>query len=132
MLQTMCCLSGLRTNKHLEKAKGNYKSNLWNLSIFENQDVITPSKGTMGKKYYNGNVWCLQNENTTLVIRKNGRTMIIGNCGNTPSDTLGCVLVGYNTIKGQLTNSRKAFALLMDKYLTPAKKSGEKVFITVK
>lgn len=52
--------------------------------------------------------------------------------GNTPSDTLGCVLVGYNTIKGQLTNSRKAFALLMDKYLTPARKRGEKVCITIK
>lgn len=52
--------------------------------------------------------------------------------GNTPKDTLGCILVGYNTIKGQLTDSRKAFALLMDKYLTPARKNGEKVFITVK
>ena len=52
--------------------------------------------------------------------------------GNTQKDTLGCILVGYNTIKGQLTNSRKAFALLMDKYLTPAKKRGENVFITVK
>lgn len=52
--------------------------------------------------------------------------------GNTPKDTLGCILVGYNTIKGQLTNSRKAFALLMDKYLTPARRRGEKVFITVK
>ena len=52
--------------------------------------------------------------------------------GNTPRDTLGCVLVGYNTIKGQLTDSRKAFALLMDKYLIPARKRGEKVFITVK
>ena len=52
--------------------------------------------------------------------------------GNTPQDTLGCILVGYNTIKSQLTDSRKAFALLMDKYLTPARKRGEKVFITVK
>ena len=52
--------------------------------------------------------------------------------GNTPKDTSGCILVGYNTIKGQLTNSRKAFALLMDKYLTPARKRGEKVFITIK
>ena len=52
--------------------------------------------------------------------------------GNTPKDTLGCILVGYNTIKGQLTDSRKAFALLMDKYLIPARKRGENVWITVK
>ena len=62
----------------------------------------------------------------------NGFEGVLIHVGNTPRDTLGCVLVGYNTIKGQLTNSRKAFATLMDKHLTPAKKRGEKVFITIK
>lgn len=32
--------------------------------------------------------------------------------GNTPADTLGCPLVGYNTIKGQLTGSLKCFKRL--------------------
>lgn len=32
--------------------------------------------------------------------------------GNTPADTLGCLLVGYNTIKGQLTSSLKCFKAL--------------------
>lgn len=62
----------------------------------------------------------------------NGFEGILIHVGNTPKDTLGCILVGYNTIKGQLTNSRKAFAFLMDKYLIPARKRGENVWITIK
>lgn len=57
---------------------------------------------------------------------------ILIHVGNTPRDSFGCILTGYNTIKGQLTNSRKAFATLMDKYLIPARTRGEGVVITVK
>lgn len=32
--------------------------------------------------------------------------------GNKPEDTLGCILVGYNKIKGQLINSTEAFKKL--------------------
>ena len=34
--------------------------------------------------------------------------------GNTPSDTLGCILVGRNTAKGMVTESRKTFLRLME------------------
>lgn len=34
--------------------------------------------------------------------------------GNTPEDTLGCILVGKNTKKGMVTESRKMFAPLLD------------------
>lgn len=33
--------------------------------------------------------------------------------GNTDKDTLGCILVGNNTIKGQVTNSQNTFHILM-------------------
>ena len=62
----------------------------------------------------------------------NGFEGILIHVGNTPKDTLGCILVGYNTIKGQLTDSRKAFFFFFYKYLTPARKIVEKVFITIK
>lgn len=34
--------------------------------------------------------------------------------GNTPEDTLGCILVGYNKLKGQLVNSTTTFKQLYD------------------
>ena len=52
--------------------------------------------------------------------------------GNSEHDTDGCPLVGRNTAVGRITDSKATFAMLMDKYLNPAKKRKEKVFITVK
>lgn len=37
--------------------------------------------------------------------------------GNSPEDTLGCILVGKNTIKGKITNSTSTFHSLMKKLL---------------
>ena len=34
--------------------------------------------------------------------------------GNTPADTLGCILVGRNTAKGMVTESRMTFLRLME------------------
>lgn len=34
--------------------------------------------------------------------------------GNTPEDTEGCILIGKNTIKGQLTSSRLYTRMLYD------------------
>lgn len=52
--------------------------------------------------------------------------------GNSEHDTDGCPLVGRNTVVGRITDSKATFVMLMDKYLNPAKKRKEKVFITVK
>ena len=52
--------------------------------------------------------------------------------GNSESDTDGCPLVGKNTIVGRVTDSKATFTMLMNKYLTPARKRNEKVFITIK
>lgn len=52
--------------------------------------------------------------------------------GNTAADTLGCPLPGFNTQVGKVTNSTQAYYTLMDKYLIPAYKAGEKIYLTVK
>ena len=52
--------------------------------------------------------------------------------GNTEGDTDGCLLVGKNTVKGKVTESRNTFISLMEKHLTPARKRNEKVYITIK
>lgn len=43
--------------------------------------TIAPKKyGMITKQKYSGKVWCLTVDNSTLVVRRNGRAMIVGNC----------------------------------------------------
>lgn len=47
--------------------------------------------------------------------------------GNTAKDTLGCILVGKNTVVGQVTSSRATF----DRLMLKLNKTTEPIFITV-
>lgn len=49
--------------------------------------------------------------------------------GNTAADTSGCLLVGRNTIKGQLTESVKTYTRIMEEYLMPAKYAKSEIII---
>lgn len=51
--------------------------------------------------------------------------------GSYPENTYGCLLVGFNTKKGMLTNSQTTYKDLMLNHLLPAFKKGEKVYITI-
>lgn len=51
--------------------------------------------------------------------------------GNTPADTYGCILPGWNTVKGKVMNSTKAFDMLMKDYFLPAKARNEEIWITI-
>ena len=51
--------------------------------------------------------------------------------GVSANSSAGCVIVGYNTIKGKVTNSQQAWEKLMKNYLMPAKVMGEKITYTI-
>ena len=51
--------------------------------------------------------------------------------GNTVEDTLSCILVGQNKIKGGLVRSQETYMRLMDDYLWPAKLRDEEIWITI-
>ena len=51
--------------------------------------------------------------------------------GNTPFDTYGCILVGKNTIKGQITQSKDTFSKLY-KEMKKAVDKGEVIEIEIK
>ena len=51
--------------------------------------------------------------------------------GNRAEDSLGCLLVGENKVKGQVINSTATFYNLMDNYLVPASRRGEEIWITI-
>lgn len=56
---------------------------------------------------------------------------ILIHCGVSEKSSAGCIIVGYNKVVGRVVDSRKAFNLLMDKYLWPARKRGQKIYITI-
>lgn len=51
--------------------------------------------------------------------------------GNTQDDTDGCILVGYNKVKGQVIDSRNAFTKLWNNYLKKAKDEKREVVIEI-
>lgn len=55
---------------------------------------------------------------------------ILIHTGNTDKDSAGCVLLGYNTIVGKVTNSIKAFEKVYP-ILKEASDKGEKIKITI-
>ena len=65
------------------------------------------------------------------VLSVPGYDGILIHCGSSANSSAGCIIVGYNTIKGKVTNSRKAWEKLMKTYLLPAKKSGEEITISI-
>lgn len=50
---------------------------------------------------------------------------------NFPQDTLGCIGIGRNTVKGGITHSTEYYYKLLDNCILPAVKNGEKITITI-
>ena len=61
----------------------------------------------------------------------NGFDGILIHCGNTTKDTSGCILVGKNSIKGGITDSRNTFKKLYN-ILYSAHSKGDIITLTIK
>lgn len=86
-------------------------------------NTISPSfKDRSWAKLYNGKV--------PRLLEVPGFDGVLIHPGNTASDTLGCILVGRNTIAGRVTDSTATFHNLMKKLLE-AKARGENISITI-
>ena len=55
---------------------------------------------------------------------------VLFHCGSSAQSSAGCIIVGYNTIKGKVTDSRKAFEKLM-KHFNAAKVLGDKITLKI-
>ena len=55
---------------------------------------------------------------------------VLFHCGSSAQSSAGCIIVGYNTIKGKVTDSRKAFEKLM-KHFNAAKVLEDKITLKI-
>ena len=87
-------------------------------------DVVSPkfSKYQFNKEVCNGKLPRLLN-----VPHFEG---VLIHCGSTANNSAGCILVGNNTIKGGLTNSKETFKKLYS-ILDKANKNNEKITIKI-
>lgn len=59
-----------------------------------------------------------------------GYSGVLIHVGNTAADTEGCLLLGYNKVKGQVINSKVAFEKVYNK-LSIAKSIGQTIYIDI-
>lgn len=96
ILQAMCALCNMRC-VCTKKERGRYcikgttgvSKDYYTLSINTLMNESKVHEERYYKKDYKGVVWCVNNKNTTLVIRRNGRVSIQGNCKGEAAD-VGC------------------------------------------
>ena len=56
---------------------------------------------------------------------------ILIHCGSSAASSAGCLIVGYNKVKGKVLESRQAWEKLMNQYFLKAKKKNEEIKIIV-
>ena len=87
-------------------------------------DTVSPKfKGRSWAKFCNGKL--------PRLLNVKGFDGILIHVGNTEKDSLGCIIVGENKIKGQVINSTVTFKNLYSK-LYKTKLTGEKLYLAIK
>lgn len=74
--------------------------------------------------------WPKYRKNYPLLLNVGAFEGILVHAGTNESHTLGCILIGENKVKGQLTNCEK-YVRTLTKMCEEAKKNGEKITITI-
>lgn len=87
-------------------------------------DVVSPKYSNTAKYPYAK----IANGKMPRVLGVKGFDGILIHAGNTQKDTEGCLLVGYNKVKGQVINSQATWQKFYSKLLN-AKKKGESLSI---
>lgn len=87
LLQLMCIFSNMRCIKRTfcnQKVCINGKTNImpyfYHLYVTQNKNISKVKNTDWEKIHYKGKVWCINNDNTTVIIRRNGKSSIQGNC----------------------------------------------------
>lgn len=110
MLQNISILCGMRcVKKHFTNLEVNINGyvnvipHFYHLYITQNTDESRINEDKYTKINYNDIVWCVNNSNTTLVTRRNGKVSIQGNCNGQAVD--------IRTIEDTRAENKKLFDL---------------------
>lgn len=111
MLQNMSILCGMRcVKKHFTNLEVNIKGKInviphfYHLYITQNTDESRVNENKYSRIDYNDIVWCINNSNTTLVTRRNGKISIQGNCQGQATD--------IRTVEDTRAENKKLFDLI--------------------
>lgn len=114
-------LSVIATTKSAHKSKTAIPYGIYTISV----NIISPK--------YRGSEFYQKTANGSRVPRLMnvpGFDGVLIHCGNTEMDSAGCIIVGYNTEKGKVLDSRKAFGKLYP-MLQAASKRGEGILLEI-
>ena len=113
-------LSNTMPKEEIKKLKVYEKTAIPSGSYRIDMSTVSPKfKNYSWAKPYNGKI--------PRLLNVPGFEGVLIHPGNQEQDTLGCILVGRNTIKGMVTSSQATFKSLMETLL----KSNEEVTITI-
>lgn len=92
----MCVLSGMRSvcsvksqSKYVIKGKCGTSKEAYMFSICDNRSETRLKETDYQWVDYDGIVWCANNVNTTVIVRRNGKVSIQGNCNGCAADIVG-------------------------------------------
>lgn len=91
ILQAMSILSGFRTvKKEFKDLTTTYGTmdKFYNLYLAK-KETSRLNESTYSTKEYDGIVWCVSNINETIIVRRNGKVFITGNCKGEAADITG-------------------------------------------
>jgi hypothetical protein len=66
--------------KNVLRGKEYIVKDFYTIFITQNKDSSKVSEKSYFIRKYKGTVWCVNNDNTTLITRRNGKVVFIGNC----------------------------------------------------
>lgn len=103
------------------------------LSLSQNKKLKVYGKTAIPKGVYDIEIyfWSKYRINVPLLKDVPAFTGILIHNGRDQNNTLGCILVGLNTIRGKLTDGKK-YLTELTKIIKDAKSKGEKVIIEIK
>ena len=114
MLQTMCALSGMRSQINIIKphsyninGKNGYSKTSYNITINPETNETRINEDKSSVISYKGKVWCVNNSNTTLVTKRNNLISIQGNCFGKALDLVSSKMTAEEMRKKIIANKNK-------------------------